>query len=201
MVMDLQKESILNKLGYRHIAGIDEVGRGPLAGPVVAAAIIFPCDHTCLSKVKDSKLLTPTTRESLAFEILAQSLAVGVGSCCPTEIDQLNIYQATKTAMRRAIQNLQTKPDYLLIDGNMRFNDLGIPYESIIKGDAQIYSIAAASIVAKVFRDYHMKIMHAKYPEYDFLNNKGYGTKKHRAAIEKCGIIKGLHRKSFKGCQ
>lgn len=199
--MDLQKESILNKLGYRHIVGIDEVGRGPLAGPVVAAAVIFPCDHICIEKIKDSKLLTAAVRESLTFEILAKAIAVGISSCSPLEIDQLNIYQATKTAMQRAIQNLQIKPDYLLIDGNMRFNDLGIPYESVVKGDEQIYSVASASIIAKVFRDYHMTIMHGKYPQYDFIHNKGYGTKKHRAAIEKYGIIKGLHRESFKGCR
>lgn len=179
--------------GYRHIAGIDEVGRGPLAGPVVAASVILPEDFKLLG-LDDSKKLTEEKRERFFNEIQAHAIAIGVGIIDAEEIDQLNIYEATKKAMLAAIQGLSVSPDYLLIDAM----PLETPYpsESIIKGDACSVSIAAASIVAKVTRDRMMKKIHEEFPVYHFSKNMGYGTKEHLLALERYGVSP-YHRRSF----
>lgn len=179
--------------GYRYIAGIDEVGRGPLAGPVVAAAVILP-DDCQLYELNDSKQLSEKKRNQLYDAILNEALGVGIGQCSCEEIDQYNIYQATKIAMQRAIGQLPQQPDYLLLDA-MEL-PLDIPQESIIKGDAKSISIAAASIVAKVTRDRLMVQYSEQYPHYDFEHNMGYGTKNHLMGLEQYGCCP-IHRRSF----
>lgn len=179
--------------GYQYIVGIDEVGRGPLAGPVVAAAVILPEDFF-LAGIDDSKKLTENKREEYAEFIKREALAYSISMIDANEIDEMNIYQATKKAMLTAIASLHIKPDFLLIDAMK----LDTPYssESIIKGDAKSVSIAAASIVAKVARDQLMKDISLSYPVYGFQQNMGYGTKEHIEAIQKYGITP-YHRKSF----
>ena len=179
--------------GFRAICGIDEVGRGPLAGPVVAAAVILNDEHTILG-LNDSKQLSVQKREELVAEIKKNARAIGIGEATAEEIDQLNIYQATKVAMQRAIDQLEIAPDCLLIDAMTLDN--GLPQEKIIKGDAKSVSIAAASIVAKVYRDEWMTNYGDKYPAYGFAKNAGYGTKEHLQAIEDQGILP-IHRKTF----
>ncbi|MDF2903222.1 MAG: rnhB [Bacillus sp. (in: firmicutes)] len=186
-------EISFRKQGYQLIAGIDEVGRGPLAGPVVAAAVILPEDFLLLG-IDDSKKLTETKREEYYDQIMAKAISVSIGSISPEEIDNINIYEATKKAMLAAVSGLDTVPDFLLIDA-MKLTS-PYPYEAIIKGDAKSISIAAASIIAKVTRDRLMKEIGLVYPEYGFANNMGYGTKEHLIAIEKNGITPH-HRKSF----
>jgi ribonuclease HII len=180
-------------LGNDWIAGVDEVGRGPLAGPVVAAAVILPKDFY-LSGLDDSKKLSEKKREEYYQVIQEKALAIGIGIVGPEVIDDINIYEATKKAMNIAIEGLQRQPEVLLIDAIK----LNTPFleESIIKGDAKSISIAAASIVAKVTRDTLMKQYAIKYPEYRFHQNAGYGTKDHLAAIDNFGIT-DIHRKSF----
>ncbi len=180
-------------LGFQAIAGIDEVGRGPLAGPVVAAAVILNEDHQILG-LNDSKQLSAVKREELVAEIKKHARAIGIGEASAAEIDELNIYQATKVAMQRALDQLDVQPDCLLIDAMVLDN--GLPQEKIIKGDARSVSIAAASIIAKVYRDKMMADYGLKYPAYGFEQNAGYGTKQHLAAIEEFGVLP-LHRKSF----
>lgn len=186
-------ENKYRSIGNDRIAGVDEVGRGPLAGPVVAAAVILPIDFY-LSGIDDSKKLSEKKREEYYQVIQEKAMAIGIGIVEPEVIDDINIYEATKKAMNIAIHGLKRKPDVLLIDA-MKLNT---PYleESIIKGDAKSISIAAASIVAKVTRDRMMKEYASKYPEYQFQHNMGYGTKDHLDAIEKFGIT-AIHRKSF----
>ncbi|MDH6363164.1 ribonuclease HII [Enterococcus sp. PF1-24] len=179
--------------GYQIIAGIDEVGRGPLAGPVVAAAVILP-QNVDLVGVNDSKQLSLAKRESLLVEIEKQALGIGVGIISPEVIDDVNIYEATKLAMQQAIDNLPEIPDFLLIDAMKLAN--GIPQENLIKGDARSISIAAASIVAKVTRDHMMVEYDKQYPGYGFDRNAGYGTAEHLAGIQKLGITP-IHRKTF----
>ena len=179
--------------GYQYIAGIDEVGRGPLAGPVVSAAVILPHNFN-LIEVNDSKQLSLKKREELFDAIMEQAVAVGIGVKDETVIDQVNIYEATKLAMNEAVQELQVKPDCLLIDA-MKLN-LDIPQEKIIKGDAKSISIACASIIAKVTRDRMMEKYNELYPGYAFDKNAGYGTKAHLEGLEKHGITP-IHRKSF----
>lgn len=186
-------ERKLRGQGYQHIAGIDEVGRGPLAGPVVAAAVILP-ENIYLPGLDDSKKLSEQRREELYTQITEQAIAYQVGIISAEEIDQINIYEATKKAMLACIAGLSTKPDFLLIDA-MKLTT-PYPYEAIIKGDAKSISIAAASIVAKVTRDRMMKQLHEQYPLYGFANNMGYGTKEHLAALHEVGITP-YHRKSF----
>jgi ribonuclease HII len=187
-------ESSARQRGYRSIAGVDEAGRGPLAGPVVAAAVILhpDCRH---SDINDSKKLTPAKRDRLYETIRADALAVGVGVVEAHVIDRVNILQATLLAMRDAVAELSPPPDYVLIDGRNRIN-LALPQETIIGGDGKSLSIAAASIVAKVSRDRIMQIYHRQFPQYNFLKNKGYGTEEHRDAIRRCGRCK-IHRISF----
>lgn len=180
--------------GTHHIAGIDEAGRGPLAGPVVAAAVIFPHD-VVLRGVKDSKVLTAEQREAMYNEIFAHALAVGVGQVESEEIDRINILNATYKAMHEAIRRLAIPPDHLLIDGN-RFLENGIPFTTVIDGDALSFSVAAASIVAKVTRDRLMVGYDSLYPAYGFAKHKGYATREHREAIIKCGFCP-IHRQSF----
>ncbi len=176
------------------IAGVDEAGRGPLAGPVVAAAVIFDNDVE-IPGVKDSKKLSEKKRESLFDEIIRNSLSYGIGIVYQREIDEINILQATLKAMASAVSQLKNKPDLILVDGNKTF-ETETEIKPIIKGDAKSFSIAAASIIAKVTRDRIMQIFALDYPEYDWHKNKGYGTKQHIEAIKKFGATE-IHRKSF----
>ncbi len=180
--------------GYNLIAGIDEVGRGPLAGPVVSAAVILPKDFNILY-INDSKKLTPQKREELYNLIQKYALDVGIGIVNSQVIDDINIYQATKLSMYNAVNNLKNKPDILLIDA-MKCENIPIKQLSIIKGDSKSISIAAASIIAKVTRDRIMDNYHEYYPQYAFNKNKGYGTEEHRNAIIDFGSL-NIHRKTF----
>ena len=191
-------ESRLHRQGYEFIAGVDEVGRGPLAGPVVAAAVVLPEEFDVLG-VDDSKKLSEKRREELFVKIKKEALAVGVGMADHEVIDEINILEATKLAMRRAINDLEKKlgkkADYILFDA-VKIEEIETPQESVIKGDAKILSIAAASIVAKVIRD-RMMVEYAKeYPGYSFEKNKGYGTKAHYQGLETKGMCP-IHRRTF----
>lgn len=189
-------ENELYENGINYIAGIDEVGRGPLVGPVVTAAVILPREFYD-ERINDSKKLTEKKRELLYDVIMENAVSVGIGISSEDVIDEINILEATKKAMIEAVNNLSVKPEHLLIDA-VKLN-IDIPQTSIIKGDAKSESIAAASIVAKVTRDRMMVELDKMHPEYDFKHNKGYGTKKHIEAIEKYGILKE-HRKTFAPC-
>ena len=186
-------ENELYKKGIKLIAGIDEVGRGPLVGDVVCAAVILPPDFYD-ERINDSKKLTPKKREILYDVILENAISVGIGKSSAKVIDEINILEATKKAMLEAVDNLSIKPEHLLIDA-VKLNT-SIPSTSIIKGDAKSQSIAAASIIAKVTRDRMMIELDKKHPEYDFCHNMGYGTKKHIEALYKYGPI-DEHRKTF----
>jgi ribonuclease HII len=177
-------------------AGIDEAGRGCYAGPVYAAAVILPANFNC-PQLNDSKQLTETQRNLLRPTIEQQSLAYAVVAVTHTEIDQTNILKATFRAMHRCIDQLSKRPQLLLIDGNRFSKYPGIPHRCIVKGDGLYNSIAAASVLAKTYRDEHMLQLHEQYPQYDWQHNKGYGTATHRAAIEQYGLCP-YHRKSFK---
>ena len=176
------------------VAGIDEAGRGCLAGPVVAAAVILP-EGAVIPGLADSKVLSPTRRDGLAAEIGAVALAWGLGVVWPPEIDRINILQATFLAMERAMQQLSPQPELALIDGN-RTKDFGLPVRTIVKGDSLSASIAAASILAKVTRDRLMEEYDAQYPQYGFAVHKGYGTKRHYEALREFGPSP-IHRKTF----
>jgi ribonuclease HII len=182
--------------GAMRIAGIDEAGRGPLAGPVVAAAVVLPYGEE-FDRLNDSKLLTPRIRERLFDQISDRARAVGVGVLSPRQIDKVNIYQATRLAMTEAIRNLSITPDYLLIDGPMSI-DPPIAQRGVIKGDRLSCSIAAAAIIAKVTRDRIMTELHEKYPQYGFISHKGYATKAHKEAIRRFGPSPA-HRMCFRG--
>jgi len=187
-------EKKLYEQGITQIAGVDEVGRGPLAGPVVAAAVILP-QGVQLEGVNDSKKLTAKKRDLYYKQILETAVAVGVGVASVAEIDEINILQATKLAMRRAVAELKILPEYLLIDHLTL--DIPLPQQGIVKGDAKSLSIASASIVAKVIRDKMMQVLGEKYPAYGFEKNAGYGTKVHREALATYGYIEGIHRLTF----
>jgi ribonuclease HII len=187
-------ERDLRGRGYRFVAGIDEAGRGPLAGPVVAAAVILP-DRYEYPEINDSKKLSPKRRERLYEVIQKDAVAVGVGLSEVFVIDSINILQATLLAMQEAVVGLFVKPDYLLIDG-LNTIGLGTPQQAVVRGDSLSISIAAASIIAKVSRDRLMEMYHRQFPAYNFLRNKGYGTREHREAIVKYGRCK-IHRRSF----
>lgn len=191
---EFETELYNNEINF--IAGIDEVGRGPLVGPVVTAAVILPKDFYD-ERINDSKKLTEKKRELLYDVIMENAISVGIGISSENVIDEINILNATKRAMLEAVNNLSVKPEHLLIDAVKLNTD--IPQTSIIKGDAKSESIAAASIIAKVTRDRMMIELDKIHPEYDFKHNKGYGTKKHIEAIRKYGIIKE-HRKTFAPC-
>ncbi len=190
-----QFELCARRRGFDLIAGVDEAGRGPLAGPVVAAAVIFPSDYKN-EKIRDSKKLTARNRESLYATIQNDAISVGLGVLDAPTIDRINILQATLSAMKMAVSKLSPQPDYILIDG-INTIDLPINQESIVKGDSLSISVAAASIIAKVSRDDIMDRYHFLYPQYNFLKNKGYGTEEHREAIKEYGQCK-IHRRSFK---
>lgn len=180
--------------GFKNIAGVDEAGRGPLAGPVYAAAVILP-EGVYIEGINDSKKLSEKKREALFDEICEKAAAYSICSVDNYVIDDINILNATYKAMNGAVDGLSIKPDYVLIDGN-RIQGMEIEHETVVKGDSKSVSIAAASILAKVSRDRYMKEMAKRYPGYSFEKHKGYGTKAHYEAIEKQGICE-IHRKTF----
>ena len=182
--------------GFSRIAGIDEAGRGPLAGPVVSAAVIIPISLR-IPGISDSKKLTPKKRHYLYEKIYDLAVSVGIGIVDPFEIDRINILQAALLSMAMAVENLAPQPDCLLIDGTFLISS-ALPQEAIPKGDALSVSIAAASIVAKVTRDRLMERYHQDYPQFGFSKHKGYPTKAHKKAIQKFGCCP-IHRRSFKG--
>jgi ribonuclease HII len=187
-------EQEARRRGYRRVAGIDEAGRGPLAGPVVAAAVILPI-HARLNGVDDSKQLPAPERERLYHAILDKAVGVGIGSADAGEIDALNILEASRLAMCRAIANLDPAPDYLLTDA-VTLPGFHVPLRPIIKGDALSLSIAAASIIAKVTRDRLMVTFHETFPQYNFLSHKGYGTAEHLRMLARFGPCP-IHRRTF----
>jgi len=182
--------------GFSRIAGIDEAGRGPLAGPVVSAAVIFPISLQ-ISGVSDSKKISPRQRDYLYEKIYDLAVSVGIGIVDPLEIDRINILQAALLSMAMAVENLDPQPDCLLVDGTFLISSV-LPQEAIPKGDALSVSIAAASIIAKVTRDRLMERYHHDYPQFGFSKHKGYPTKAHKKAIQKFGCCP-IHRRSFKG--
>jgi ribonuclease HII len=190
----LNYEKELYKQGYKLIGGVDEVGRGPLVGPVVAACVVLP-EHFSLEGLTDSKKLSEAKREYFYEEIKKQAISYGIGIVSEKRIDEINIYEATKEAMIEAINQCNPKPEYVLTDA-MKL-DLDIPVKPIIKGDLRSITISAASVIAKVTRDRMLYELDEKYPMYDLKNNKGYGTKKHIEAIKKYGITR-YHRITFK---
>ena len=203
----LDLESKLWEHGYKTVAGVDEVGRGPLAGPVVAACVVFPpsvdgkrftADR--IVGINDSKKLTSARREELFDLILTNAQEVGIGIVKEKDIDRLNILNASLTSMAQAVKQLKNLPDFVLVDGNLKIPQLPIAQMPIVKGDSLSFSIAAASIVAKVTRDRIMRKYHRKYPQFCFAENKGYGTKAHLDALRTYGPCK-IHRQSFKVVQ
>ncbi len=190
-------ETEARERGFQFIAGLDEVGRGALAGPVVAAAVILDPHAPLPAGLNDSKKLSARQRERINDELKATALAYSVGQIEAAEIDLINILQATRRAMIAALENLQLRADYLLIDA-LELKETGLPQRAIIRGDSISASIAAASIVAKTFRDNLMREYHQVYPQYDFASHVGYGTSKHLSAIKAHGACL-IHRKSFRG--
>jgi len=187
-------ESALHDSGLTLICGVDEAGRGPLAGPVCAAAVILP-PGLCIDGLNDSKKLTEKKRDALYDVITAQAVSWGIGLATPQEIDQFNILQATYLAMRRAVEQLNCTPDHVLVDGNGD-PKLSLPTETLVKGDGRAACIAAASVLAKVTRDRLLTMVDAQYPEYGFAQHKGYPTKAHYEAIARHGVTPE-HRQSF----
>jgi ribonuclease HII len=194
------EEDIHTRLGLSYIAGLDEAGRGAIAGPVVAAAVILPLDQPgrlqALNQVNDSKQLTARQRERLFDQIVENVLAYGIGSVPAASIDKLGIIPATKQAMSTALGQLSPPPEYLLIDGRIRLRNTPLPQEAIIRGDSRCLSIAAASILAKVTRDRQLIEMDALYPQYGFAQHKGYCTQQHRRALSTAGPAP-VHRFTF----
>ncbi len=187
-------ESVYNE-GYEYICGIDEAGRGPLAGPVVVAAVIMPKD-SMIEGVNDSKKVSEKKREKLYDLIINEAISYSVGIVDQNEIDRINILNATKAGLTEAVRTLKVKPDVILVDALTNIDTCGIQYRSIVKGDAKSYSIAAASIIAKVTRDRIMRQWDEIYPQYGFAKHKGYGTAAHISAIKENGLCP-LHRLSF----
>jgi ribonuclease HII len=192
----LALENQLWDQGYPKIAGVDEVGRGPLAGPVVAACVVFP-KNCFLPGVNDSKKLSSAKREELFEVILENALDVGIGIVKEKVIDRVNILNASLTAMWKAVDQLKSPPDFILVDGNQKIPNLSLPQMAVIKGDSLSLSIASASIIAKVTRDRIMVKYHKKYPEFGFDEHKGYSTQLHIEALKTFGPCK-IHRQSFK---
>ncbi len=192
--MTYEFENKAHSEGYKIVCGVDEAGRGPLAGPVYAAAVILPDGLDGLG-INDSKKMTEKKREALFDIICDNATAYGIGFATEKEIDEINILNATFLAMKRAVDAMGIKPDLVLVDGN-RKPDTGYYEETLVKGDAKSISIAAASILAKVSRDRYMKELAERHPEYKFEQHKGYGTKLHYEMIEKYGILSD-HRRSF----
>lgn len=198
--MNLAKEQELFQNGYNLIGGVDEAGRGPLAGPVVAACVIVNRDFVIsgpeLELVRDSKKLSAKQRAKVFTAIKEKAVAVSIGVSDHQTIDRVNILQATFLAMKKAIDQMAISPDYILVDGGLKIPQLELPQEAIKEGDAKIFCIAAASIIAKVSRDYLMTELDKKYPEYNFAQHKGYGTKLHLEKIATHGPCP-IHRRSF----
>ncbi len=192
----LRLERELEARGVRYIAGVDEVGRGPLAGPVVCAAVVMPLDEASLVVgVDDSKKLSAKKREQLAEEIQEKALCYTIVEVSEKDIDEMNILEATKLGMKRALEGLEIPPETVLTDGNMTL-DIPFPQRSVVHGDALSYSIGAASIIAKVYRDRLMDEFAKLYPAYAFESNKGYGTAAHIQAIKEYGLCP-IHRRTF----
>ncbi len=193
-LLTLEKE--YSARGFFAVAGVDEVGRGPLAGPVVCAAVILPLEEERrIIGIDDSKKISARKREALAERIRERARAYAVEEVSETLIDEINILQATRLCMKRAVEKLQPSADLVLTDGNMTL-DIALPQRSIVKGDALVASIGAASILAKVYRDALMREYDKLYPEYGFSHNAGYGTREHIEAIKRVGIC-AIHRKTF----
>ncbi len=190
---EIEKE--LYEKGFNNICGIDEAGRGPLAGPVVVAGVIMPKD-SLIEGVNDSKKVSEKKREKLYDIILNEAISYSVAIIGHDVIDEINILNATKQGVTQVVEGLDIKPDLILVDALTHINTKGIPYDSIIKGDAKCYNISAASIIAKVTRDRIMREWDEIYPQYGFINHKGYGTAKHIQAIKEYGLCP-IHRKSF----
>lgn len=190
-----QQENELRKKGFNTICGIDEAGRGPLAGPVVIASVIMPA-NSMIEGVNDSKKVSEKKREILYDKIIEEAISYGVAIIGQDEIDEINILNATKKGLTMSLKELIVKPDIILVDALEHIDTMGIPYESIIKGDAKCYSISCASIIAKVTRDRIMREWDKVYPEYNFAQHKGYGTAKHIEAIKQYGLCP-IHRRSF----
>ncbi|MGE5425909.1 MAG: ribonuclease HII [Bacillota bacterium] len=199
-MLDLSLEQSLFADGYNLVGGIDEAGRGPLAGPVVAACVVLPANFRIdcpeLELVADSKKLTAKCREKLFNVIKQKAAAVQISAINNHAIDRINILQSTFSAMRQAVAKLTIKPDFILVDGNLKIPGLEIPQKAIIDGDAKVFAIAAASIIAKVSRDWLMAEADKLYPEYEFGKHKGYGTPRHLEKIREFGPCP-LHRLSF----
>jgi ribonuclease HII len=198
-MFDLIEEKKLFSQGYKIIGALDEAGRGPLAGPVVAACVIFNANisiNNDLLEVNDSKKLSAKKREEL-FEVIKKNfIEVGIGICDHKTIDRINILQATFLAMKKAISSVKNKPDFIIIDGSMKLPNYSTPQQVYIKGDERLFAIAAASIIAKVTRDHIMQEMDQLYPDYGFSQHKGYGTKLHLEKIKQYGPC-AIHRLSF----
>ena len=190
-----EHENELREKGFKTICGIDEAGRGPLAGPVVIASVIMPA-NSMIEGVNDSKKISEKKREKIYDQILEEAVSYGIAIIGQDEIDEINILNATKKGLTVSLQEMSQKPDLILVDALNGIDTLGIPYDSIIKGDAKCYSIAAASIIAKVTRDRIMREWDKVYPEYGFEKHKGYGTAAHIAAIRENGLCP-IHRRSF----
>ena len=188
-------ENELHEKGFKNICGIDEAGRGPLAGPVVVAGVIMPQDSK-IEGVNDSKKVSEKKRELLYDKIIYEAISYSVAIIDQNIIDEINILQATKKGVTEVVKGLDTRPNLIIIDALTHIDTDGVPYDSIIKGDAKCYSISAASIIAKVTRDRIMREWDKIYPQYGFAQHKGYGTAKHIAAIKEYGICP-LHRKTF----
>ena len=188
-------EEELRKKDFKYICGIDEAGRGPLAGPVVVASVIMP-ENSMIEGINDSKKVSEKKREKLYDLILEEAISYGVGIIGQDEIDEINILNATKKGLTMSLEQLTQKPDLILVDALSKINTLGIPYESIIKGDAKCYSIASASIIAKVTRDRIMREWDKVFPQYGFATHKGYGTSAHIKAIKEYGPCP-IHRETF----
>lgn len=192
---DYDLEQQLKNNGFNLVAGVDEAGRGPLAGPVCAAAVILPLDCE-IDGLNDSKKLSEKKREALFDVIIEKAVAYDIQLVDHKTIDEINILNATMLAMTNAVNNLKTKPDFVIIDGNRLPSQLEIPANAVVKGDAKSMSIAAASILAKVTRDRLMLELAEKYPEYEFTRHKGYGTKLHQEKLREFGPCE-IHRKTF----
>ena len=190
-----EHENELRNKGFKTICGIDEAGRGPLAGPVVVASVIMPA-NSMIEGVNDSKKISEKKREKIYDQILEEAVSYGIAIIGQDEIDEINILNATKKGLTISLQELTEKPDLIVVDALSGIDTMGIPYDSIIKGDAKCYSIAAASIIAKVTRDRIMREWDSIYPEYGFEKHKGYGTAAHIAAIREHGLCP-IHRRSF----
>ena len=190
-----QHEDELRKKGFKTICGIDEAGRGPLAGPVVVASVIMPED-SMIEGVNDSKKISEKKREKLYNQIIEEAISYSISIIGQEEIDEINILNATKKGLTDSLKELKVKPDLIIVDALAHIDTLGIPYESIIKGDAKCYSISAASILAKVTRDRIMREWATIYPQYGFEQHKGYGTAKHISAIKEYGPCP-IHRRTF----